>query len=50
MLLIQLLIVAHVVIHIGSKGDIHGGLKYYNFETSKIPENFENVKSADCIS
>ena len=37
MLLIQLLTVAHVVIHIVNKGDIHGTLKYYNFKTSKNP-------------
>ena len=39
MLLIQLLTVAHVVIHIGNKGYIHGNVKDFNFKTSKNPRN-----------
>ena len=39
MLLIQLLTVAHVVIHIANKGYIHGNLKNCNFKTSKNPSN-----------
>ena len=39
MLLIQLLTVAHVVIHIGNKGYIHGNIKDLNFKTSKNPRN-----------
>ena len=35
MLLIQQLTVAHVVIHIGSKGYIHGKVKDCDFKTSK---------------
>ena len=44
MLLIELLTIAHVVMHIGNKGDTHRSLKYYNFKTSKIPEKFEDVE------
>ena len=36
MLLIQQLTVAHVVIHIGSKGYIHGKVKDCDFKTSKF--------------
>ena len=40
MLQIQLLTVAHVVIYIGNKGDIHGSLKYCSFKTSNSNFNF----------
>ena len=45
MLLIQLLTAAHVAIHIGNKGYIHGNLKDCNFKTSKNPWKIWKYKS-----
>ena len=52
MLLIQLLTIAHFVIHIGgNKGYIYGNpLKTAISKLQKIYEKFENVKSAYCLS
>ena len=47
-LAIQRLTVAHVVIHIGNKGDIHRSLKYCDVETSKHPWKHENIKWIYC--
>ena len=52
MLLIQLLTIAHFVIHIGgNKGYIYENpLKTAISKLQKIYEKFENVKSAYCLS
>ena len=47
MLLIQLLTVAHVVIHNGNKSHIHGNLKTAISKFQNILEKFENAKKLE---